>query len=135
MTSPQLQLSDKIKQAVVALNAGGVIAYPTEYCFGLGCDPKNEQAIRRLLKIKQRQPEQGVILIASSVEQLDEYVDLKSSLMVDDVLASWPGPNTWILPARPTVSSWVKGKVRSCAHFTVVHWCQPVPIDINNQHY
>ena len=105
-----LNISEKIKFAVAALNDGGVIAYPTEYCFGLGCNPQNQQAIENLLKVKQRQPEQGVILIAASVEQVERYVDLQASPFIDEILASWPGPYTWILPARESVSTWVRGK-------------------------
>lgn len=110
MSSSSFHLSDTIRLAVTALKIGGVIAYPTEYCFGLGCDPMNEPAIQRLLKIKKRQPEQGVILIASSIKQVEAYVDLQSSPILNDILASWPGPSTWVLPARPHVSNWVKGK-------------------------
>ena len=79
MSSEKILLQDKVHQAVNALNAGGVVAYPTEYCFGLGCDPANIDAIQSLLKIKNRQAEQGVILIASSVEQIEKFVDLKAS--------------------------------------------------------
>ena len=109
MSSKSEQLSKKIDLAVAALSTGGVIAYPTEYCFGLGCDPTNQVAVQRLLKIKRRQPEQGVILIASSVAQVEEYVDLQVSPFSSEILNSWPGPNTWVLPARNNVSSWVKG--------------------------
>ena len=123
-----MQNTKDIDNAVQSLQAGGVIAYPTEYCFGLGCDPKNEQAIARLLEIKQRRPEQGVILIASSVEQVSEYVDLDASDLRQDILDSWPGPNTWLLPAREHVSTWVRGKhktvaVRVTAHQTSQQLC------------
>ena len=53
-----------ISQAVKVLNQGGVIAYPTEYCFGLGCDPLNQDAVSRVLKIKGRSSDQGLLLIA-----------------------------------------------------------------------
>lgn len=105
----------KINNAVSALRAGGVIAYPTEYCFGLGCDPQNVDAIERLLAIKQRQKEQGVILIAANIEQVSSYADLTSVPDLQSIMQTWPGPNTWLLPAKKTVSNWVKGNHSSIA--------------------
>ena len=54
---------------------GGIIAYPTEAVFGLGCDPDNLQAIEKLLSIKKRSPEKGLILLAASYSQLQPYID------------------------------------------------------------
>jgi len=105
----------QINNAVTALRAGGIIAYPTEYCFGLGCDPKNIDALARLLTIKQRKKEQGVILVASNIAQISEYAKLEDLPQPDRVQNSWPGPNTWLLPAQDTVSNWVKGKHSSVA--------------------
>ncbi|WP_176466681.1 Sua5/YciO/YrdC/YwlC family protein, partial [Vibrio metoecus] len=64
-----------LQQAVDVLQRGGVIAYPTEGVFGLGCDPDNQAAMLRLLAIKQRPIEKGVILIAANYEQLRPYID------------------------------------------------------------
>jgi len=86
----------QIENAVIALRAGGVIAYPTEYCFGLGC-------------------EQGVILVAATIEQISEYADLNLVPNNEEVMASWPGPNTWVLPAKGSVSDLVRGKHTSIA--------------------
>jgi len=96
-----------IKQAVSVLQRGGVIAYPTEAVFGLGCDPQQKNSIRNLLQIKQRPAEKGLILIASSVCQLLAYIDTASISEVRwaEVQASWPGPVTWLLPYKKQVSS------------------------------
>ena len=67
----QLHPSD-IKDVV--LN-GGVIAYPTEAVYGLGCDPDNDTAIQKLLAVKQRPWQKGLILVASEFSQLLDYVD------------------------------------------------------------
>ena len=56
------------------LRRGGVIAYPTEYCFGLGCDPRNRRAVQRLLRLKQRPQHKGLILIAGKFTQLARYL-------------------------------------------------------------
>jgi len=110
MTIASAKTTKDVDQAALALRAGGVIAYPTEYCFGLGCNPQDDKAIARLLDIKQRRPEQGVILIAASIEQVSMYVDLDASPILSTILESWPGPNTWLLPALSSVSTWVKGQ-------------------------
>lgn len=89
----------------------GVIAYPTEAVFGLGCDPSNEVAIQRLLSLKQRPAEKGVILIAADYSQLLPYVD-DTAIPQDkrfSVLSHWPGPVTLILPARKTTSRLLTG--------------------------
>jgi L-threonylcarbamoyladenylate synthase len=109
LTDSTPNLDQAISTAASAIRAGGVIAYPTEYCFGLGCDPRNEQAIARLLKIKNRQAEQGLILIAADIEQVCDYVDLASSPLREKIERSWPGPNTWTLAALESVSRFISG--------------------------
>jgi L-threonylcarbamoyladenylate synthase len=110
-----MTLDASIKQAVAALRSGGVIAYPTEYCFGFGCDPRNTDALARLLAIKQRKREQGVILIAASLEQVSCYAELKNLVRLRQITDSWPGPNTWVIPAKAAVSDWLRGKHSSIA--------------------
>lgn len=97
------------------LRDGGVIAYPTEYCFGFGCDPRNTQALSRLLKIKQRKPEQGLILIAANLEQISCYAELNELLRLPQISNSWPGPSTWLMPAKENVSPWLRGEYSSIA--------------------
>ena len=60
--------------AVAHLRAGQVIAYPTEAVYGLGCDPANESAIHRLLRLKGRQESAGFVLIASDYSQLEPWI-------------------------------------------------------------
>ena len=115
LVNNRLRVLKQIRHAVRSLKQGGVIAYPTESCFGLGCDPQNPIAIRRILKLKNRRPQQGVILIASDVRQLSTYVDLDASPLLEEILNSWPGPFTWILPAKNGVSRWVKGQHETVA--------------------
>ncbi|WP_114767236.1 L-threonylcarbamoyladenylate synthase [Vibrio rhodolitus] len=108
---------DNFEQALSALQQGEVIAYPTEGVFGVGCDPDSPQAIEKLLTLKQRPVEKGLILIAASYEQLLPYID-ESQLteeQLNTVKASWPGPYTWIMPASDKVSNWVSGQFDSIA--------------------
>ncbi|MCD9027346.1 Sua5/YciO/YrdC/YwlC family protein [Luteimonas sp. BDR2-5] len=119
-----------IPAAAALLRRGGVVAYPTEGVWGLGCDPFDEAAVMRLLAIKQRPVDKGLILVAGDAGQLDGIVDwvaLPASRR-DAVLASWPGPHTWIVPAAATVPAWITGAhagiaVRVSAHPGVVALC------------
>lgn len=106
--------SDATKIAEV-IQQGGVIAYPTEAVFGLGCDPRNQQAVERLLEIKQRSMDKGLILIAAEFEQLSNYLIPLNSSLKNKVFATWPGPVTWLLPASSHTPNWITGKHSSIA--------------------
>jgi L-threonylcarbamoyladenylate synthase len=103
------------------LQQGAIVAYPTEAVFGLGCDPQDEQAVMRLLAIKQRPVEKGLILIASRWEQLQPYlqpVDVEVRARLEE---TWPGPVTWLLPARPQTPAWLRGRHQSLAVRVTAH--------------
>ncbi|MGL4475614.1 MAG: L-threonylcarbamoyladenylate synthase [Shewanella sp.] len=96
---------------------GGVVAYPTEAVYGLGCDPDNERAVQRILAIKQRPWQKGLILVAANLEQLRAYVDF-SKLTAEQLAfaaSHWPGPFTFIMPTLTTTSSLLRGEFRSIA--------------------
>lgn len=114
-------MTKNIQTAVSVLQRGGVIAYPTEYCFGLGCDPNNQAAVERILKIKRRAVEQGLILIASDLSQISEYADLDATPLREQILHSWPGAVTWTLPAQSQVPSWIVGQHSSIAMRLTAH--------------
>lgn len=86
------------------------MAYPTEAVFGLGCDPLNPYAIMRLLALKKRPWQKGVILLASCQEQLEPYLDTIEPSVQKKLSQSWPGPVTWLLPANPQVPYWLRGE-------------------------
>ena len=119
-----------IAGTVAALRAGGVVAYPTEAVWGLGCDPFDRAAVERLLAIKQRPVDKGLILVAATPAQLDGLADWDALPpgRRDAVLASWPGPNTWIVPATARVPRWITGghegvALRVSAHPVVAALC------------
>jgi L-threonylcarbamoyladenylate synthase len=91
-----------IRQAVKTIRKGGVIAYPTEAVFGLGCDPWDEMAVARILDIKQRPWQKGLILIASDFNQLTDFIAPLSTETLQQLEDTWPGPVTWLLPAAET---------------------------------
>ena len=113
MSAPSLSL----EQSAAALARGGVLVYPTEAVWGIGCDPFDQAAVLRLLAIKQRPVDKGVILIAASLDQLDALVDWAAlpSERAQAVRASWLGPHTWALPATALVPAWISGAHRSVA--------------------
>ncbi|MGL5948756.1 MAG: Sua5/YciO/YrdC/YwlC family protein [Aeromonas sp.] len=120
-----------LTQAVTALRNAGVIAYPTEAVFGLGCDPDSQSAVQQLLTIKQRPEEKGLILIAADLAQLAPYIDLAqlSAEQLARVTASWPGPFTWLMPIKPNTPRWLCGQfntlaVRVSAHPPVQALCR-----------
>lgn len=97
-----------IERAAHVLLGGGVIAYPTEGVFGLGCLPDDANAVLRILRIKQRDPAMGLILIASTPQQLEGWVSLPDKVTLPD-----PDPQhpvTWIVPAGPLAGPLVRGK-------------------------
>ncbi|MBE3653908.1 threonylcarbamoyl-AMP synthase [Vibrio navarrensis] len=108
---------DNFQQVLRALQQGEVIAYPTEGVFGLGCDPDNSRAIGKLLEIKQRPVDKGLILIAANVEQLWPYIDrgALTDIEIERMQQSWPGPYTWVVPASTSASSWVTGQYDTVA--------------------
>ena len=98
-----------LQRAVRTLLAGGLIAYPTEAVYGLGCLPWQHETILRLLAIKRRSWRKGLTLIASNFEQLEPLVILPSGKLREEILDSWPGPFTWVLNARQGCLPWISG--------------------------
>ncbi|MET0090045.1 MAG: Sua5/YciO/YrdC/YwlC family protein [Candidatus Thiodiazotropha sp.] len=99
-----------LRLARQAIHAGGLIAYPTEAVFGLGCHPLDPHAVSRLLELKNRPMEKGLILISDSFERLQPFLlplpEARNRLLME----SWPGPATWLVPAAPTTPYWLTGK-------------------------
>lgn len=112
-----------LSKAISALRAGGVIAYPTEAVYGLGCDPHQSSAVLHLLDIKKRPEEKGLILIAADTTQLMPYIDISQipPARMQAIQAQWPGPFTWIFPATPYAPTWVRGAHTTLAVRVTAH--------------
>jgi len=124
------QAPDEVREII---KQGGVVAYPTEAVYGLGCDPDNDVAIRRLLALKRRPWQKGLILVASDYQQLLPYID-ESKLtneQLNKVFVKWPGPFTFIMPIKPGLSNLLCGSfnslaVRVSSHPTIKSICQSI---------
>ncbi len=124
-----MELSDDIDKGADIICAGGLVAYPTEAVYGLGCDPQNKAAVLRLLALKERPIDKGLILIAADLEQISRYLQPLSDEVRERVFATWPGPVTWLLPAGPYTPAWIRGEhdtvaVRVTAHATAAALCR-----------
>ena len=122
----------KLDQAVTVLQQGGIIAYPTEAVYGLGCDPKNLSAVKKLLALKQREKEKGLILIAANLDQLKPYLLPLEKDIEEKLLKSWHDshhPVTWLVPVKKEVSDYLTGRfdtlaVRVSKHPIVKELCE-----------
>lgn len=81
------------------LRHGGIIAYPTESCYGLGCDPRNPCALKRLIRLKGRDAAKGLLLIADHLKRLQPFMRPLSAIDRARMQRAWPGPVTWVVPA------------------------------------
>lgn len=118
----------QLNQAVITLKQGGILAYPTEAVWGLGCDPFNQHAVLKLLALKQRPMAKGLILIAASVAQVEPYLQLLSPQERQQVVDSWPSPTTWVVPVDASFPQWIRGEhlsvaIRVSAHPPVQALC------------
>lgn len=110
------------------LRHGNLIAYPTEYCYGLGCDPRNRQAVQRLLTLKGRPQHKGLILIAGKFRQLAPYLKPLALSEQDTLRRNGAQAITYLMPAKPSVPRWLRGKhdtlaVRLTAHRQAAALC------------
>lgn len=108
-------MATELDRAIQILQDGGIIAYPTEAVYGLGCRADDRAAVERICQIKQRPIDQGVIVLIGNLDQLGDWVKPLTSDQLDKVDATWPGPVTWLLPAADQCPYWLKGKHTSLA--------------------
>lgn len=128
---PQTFTLAELDAAAALLRAGGVLAYPTEGVYGLGCDPHNRAAFEQIFALKQRSATQGVLLIAADFAQVRRYIDFTKvpDKVLEEVQASWPGPHTWIFPRSSDVPDYVAGghagiALRVTAHAPAAALCR-----------
>jgi L-threonylcarbamoyladenylate synthase len=126
-------VTDAVEQAAAALRAGGVVVYPTEAVYGLGCDPHDRRAVERVFALKGRPATQGVLLIGATFDHVAPYIDLDAvpAERLAAIRAGWPGPHTWIFPRAAGVPAWIAGghaglALRVTAHPVAAALCSAV---------
>ncbi|HET9129371.1 MAG TPA: L-threonylcarbamoyladenylate synthase [Terriglobia bacterium] len=118
-------LSDRdFEQILSFLRAGGVIGFPTDTAYGLGADPFQESAARRIFEIKGRPDAKPILVLVDSMTMLNQIVDYSSVSETTELLASrfWPGPLTMILPVRISASKNVSRLVTAGTGTIGVRW-------------
>ena len=118
----------QMRRARWHLRCGGVIAYATESCFGLGCDPNNERALQALLRIKRRPKSKGLIVVSDRMERFAPLLSTVSQHDIERLQSTWPGPHTWLVPAQTRAKRALRGKnaalaVRVTAHVDAKNLC------------
>ncbi len=109
-------ITQHLQKALEVLQAGGVIAYPTESVWGLGCDPFNPLAVEKILRLKHRPVDKGLIVVAAGIEQIESLVRPLSSEQQALLKSTWPGPTTWLLPdPDQCFPGWIRGNFSSVA--------------------
>lgn len=121
-------MSFKLRYTANVAASGGIIAYPTEAVWGLGCDPDNPDAVLRLLRLKQRDWRKGLILVAASMAQFEPYLGALNAAQRQQLASTWPGPTTWLVPHSGTVARGICGEhtclaLRVSAHPGVATLC------------
>lgn len=102
MTDWHLRLARRV------LMHGGIVLHATEGVWGLACDPLDAAAVRRLLAVKGRAAQKGLIVIGYDADCFAPELAGLDGAAREGVRASWPGPVTWILPNR-RFPAWVTG--------------------------
>ena len=96
----------EVKDVICHLKSGEVIGYPTEAVYGIGCDPWNQSSVEKIAKIKGRERRQTFLMVASSIDQLTDLIDI--SRLSPQVTSSWPGHTTWLIKAKDNVPYWLQ---------------------------
>jgi L-threonylcarbamoyladenylate synthase len=84
------------------LNAGGVVAFPTDTFYGLGVNPYNRIAVDKIYEIKGRDPEKPLLLLIDSVTKLENLVEEPSAACIKLMQVYWPGPLTLLFKPKPS---------------------------------
>ncbi|MFD0966697.1 Sua5/YciO/YrdC/YwlC family protein [Seminibacterium arietis] len=120
-----------IDQIIKKLNDNQVIAYPTEAVFGLGCNPLSQSAVEKLLILKNRPVEKGLILVAPTLNYLHSFIDSSQfqSIHWERLTTKHARPITWIVPASSFTPSFITGQfstvaIRLCSHEAVKLLCE-----------
>ncbi len=122
-----------LNEAKTIIENGGIIAYPTETTWGLGCDAMNENALAQLNVVKQRSANKGFIVLIHNYKQLSTLSSPLNNNQRQTIETKWPGPHTFIFPALPTLPKLLSGTnkgiaIRMSSHSVAHALCENSPI-------
>jgi len=106
----------RVRELARDLLAGKIVAYPTEAVWGLGCDYRNQAAVERLLALKSRPVDKGLILATGQIEQVEPLLALLPEEQAAKARSVWPGPYTCVIPdPEQQIPEWIRGEHDSVA--------------------
>ncbi len=118
----------KIAQVVKTLEEGGIIIYPTDTVYGLGCDINNQKAIDRICKLRKLDPKKAnLAMICKDISQISQYTQQIDNTIFRLLKKNLPGPFTFILPAATSVPKMFKNRKRTIGVRMPDH---PIPMAI-----
>ena len=110
-----MHLIASVEELADIIRQGGIIAYPTEAVWGLGCDPFNESAVKRILTLKSRPESKGLILVAGAQEELSPWLATLDHKAAQRLISHNETPTSWVVPDTTITPSWVRGEHQSVA--------------------
>ncbi len=121
-----------IERAAEVVREGGVILYPSDTIYGLGCDPFCKSAVRRIFEIKKRPGEKGLLVLVPSSDWLERLARGVDSDLLKVCERFWPGPLTIVLKARRELSRELTGRegkigIRWPANPFLQEWMERIP--------
>ena len=121
-----------IKRLGKAIQQGAVIVYPTDTIWGLGCHPLLTHSVGRILNIKQRPVDKGLILLGSRLEFFESYIsnqlDAEQIARLQEITEH---PVTWLVPAGDQCPDWIRGystsvAIRITSHPFIIELCDQI---------
>ena len=96
-------LRDEVKNALDVINQGGIILYPTDTIWGLGCDATNTEAIQKIYALKQRAQEKSMIILLDTENKLESYIRDVPAIAYD-LIEFAENPLTLVMPGAKNLS-------------------------------
>ena len=102
-----------------------IFAYPTEGVWGIGCNPFSEKAVKKLILLKKRPKNKGIIILGGYMEQLTPFTEHLDEKLKKRMYSKWPGPHTWLVSSSSRTPKWLLGPkgliaLRLSSHKTVI---------------
>ena len=96
-------MNEDIKKAIEVLKAGGIILYPTDTLWGLGCDAKNEKAVEKICKVKKRDDRKSMLILLNNINFIRSYVEEVPEIAMD-IIELANKPTTVIYPGAKNIA-------------------------------